>query len=93
MCGEPGEGVGDSFGASVADPSAVAAVMVKSRAKVPAVDGVWGPSAANGRFFVYEDAGTGGCERGSVVVEGAVKLSLGGKEWVDARAAEKIQGK
>lgn len=52
MGGEPREGVDDALCGGFGDPDAIAAVVASGGAQVPSIDGMGGPSAANGWFFV-----------------------------------------
>ena len=76
LCGEPAEGIDDAFRRGVADPDAVAAIVVESGAKIPAIDGVGRPGFANIRAFVDHDAHAGWCKGCAVEVEGPVDLRI-----------------
>ena len=91
LCGHPGEGVDDAFGAGVGGPDAIAAIVAGSWAEVPAVDGVWRPGAAYGGFLVDEHACAWWSEGSAVVIEGAVHLGVGGEERIDAGGAEEVE--
>ena len=82
--------LGDAFGTGAGDVDAVAAVMLRGTTKVPPVDTMGRPGAANGGGFVDQDFGAGWREGRSVIVEGAVELRFGREARVDARWAEQV---
>jgi hypothetical protein len=55
----------------------MAAVVVQSRAEIPAFNSMGRPSFPNGGLFVDEDASTGRGERGAVEIERAMELGVG----------------
>lgn len=91
--GEPRDGVGDAFGPGVEHPHSVTPIGVECWANVPAVTCMWGPRGARGWLFVHEDTDAGWCNGRSVEVEVAVELCPGGEFWVEAGAAEEVEGK
>ena len=87
MGGHPGEGVNNAFGACVACPHVVTAIVWRRGSKIPSVDGVGRPCFADRRFFMNEDPRTGRSERSTIVVEEAVYLCVGEKVRIDAGLA------
>jgi RNase P/RNase MRP subunit p29 len=71
----------------------MAAVVVQSRAEVPAFNSMGRPSFSNGGLFVDEDASAGRGERGAVVIKRAMELCVGREGGVDARTTEEIETK
>ena len=69
----------------------VTPIMVKVGAKVPGVDGVGGPDAMEGVFFVHQYHGAWGHHWSGIVVVFSIEEGVGGKFWVKARCAEEIQ--
>ena len=73
------------------DVYVVTPIMVKGRAKVPGVDGVGGPGATEGRFFVHQYHGARGRHWSGIEVVESIEEGVGGKFWVKSRGAEEIQ--
>ena len=69
----------------------VTPIMVKSGAEVPGVDGVGGPCATEGGFFVHQYPGSWGRHWSGIEVVEYIEEGVGGKFWVEARGAEEIQ--
>ena len=65
--------------------------MVKGGAEVPGVDGVGGPGATEGGFFVQQYYRARGRHWSGIEVLESVEEGVGGKFWVEARGAEEIQ--
>ena len=63
-------------------------IMVKGGAKIPGVDGMGGPGATEGGFFMYQHYGSRGSHRGSIEVVESVEEGVGRKFCVEARGAE-----
>ena len=92
------EGVGgkfhgpcDAFLASVQHKNAVATVVLRCRADVPAVNAVWRPCTAFFRRFVQENFGAGARERRFFIVKGSIKERLVRYPGVYPRGAHKIE--
>ena len=88
---EPLQSVGVAFGASLGDVGPIAAIVMQSRAKVPAGGAVAGVGFADRGLLVHNDFGVEGADWCSVEVEGTMELGLGGQAWVDAIGAEEIE--
>ena len=88
---EPLQSVGVAFSASLSDVVPIAAIVMQSRAKVPAGGAVAGVGFADRGLLMHNDFGAKGTDWRSVKVEGAMDLGLGGQAWVDARGAEEIE--
>ena len=65
--------------------------MAKEGAEVPGVDGVGGPCAKEGGFFVHQYHGFRGRHWSGTEVVESIEEDVGGKFWVKARGAEEIQ--
>lgn len=74
---EPGKCVSDAFCGGFNNPHTVAAVVVAGWTEVPAVNSMWGPGAAGGRFFMDKDAGARGSQWGAVEIKCAMDLGPG----------------
>ena len=88
---EPLQSVGVAFSASLSDVGPIAAIVMRSRSKVPDGGAVAGVRFADRGILMHNDFGAEGTEWRSVKVEGAMELGLGGKAWVDARGADEIE--
>ena len=88
---EPLQSVGVAFGASLGDVGPVAAIVMRSRAKVPARGAVAGAGFADRGLTVHNDFDAEGTEWRAVKFEGAMELGVGGQAWVDARGADHIE--
>ena len=82
---------GVSFSASLSDVVPIAAIVMQSRAKVPAGGAVAGVGFADRGILMHNDFGAEGTKWRLVKVEGAMELGVGVQVWVDARGAEKIE--
>ena len=71
--------------------NAVATVVLRIHANVPAVSAVQRPGAAFLRCFVQENFIARGCERCFIIVKGSVEESFSRELWVDPRGAQKIE--
>ena len=89
--GEERNGVDDAFGMGAWYPDAIALVMVEGWANVPSVCAMWGPSLADGGFFMNDDARAWGCEGCACEIECALELCIGRQLGVEARGAEEIK--
>ena len=69
----------------------VTPIMVKGGAEVPGVDGMGGPGATEGGFFMHQYHGDRGRHRSSIEVVESVEEGVSGKFWVEARGAKQIQ--
>ena len=69
----------------------VTPIMVKGGAEVPGVDGVGGPCAPEGGFFVHKYFGSRGRYWSGVEIVESIEEDVGGKFWVEERGAEEIQ--
>ncbi len=85
---EPGDRVGDTFGAGVAGPDAVTAVVVHGRAKVPTVDGVRGPGRTGSGLFMDQDFDARGSQGGPVEIKKTKDMGIGREVGVEAAGAE-----
>lgn len=74
--GLPHEGIGNAFSTGFGHPDSVAAVVVPSWTKVKTGDCMGGPRSSRGGLFVDKNFGTGRSQWSSIVVEGAVQLSM-----------------
>ena len=63
-------------------------IMVKGGAEIPGVDGMGGPGATEGGFFMYQYHGARERHRGSIEVVESVGEGMGGNFWVEERGAE-----
>ena len=81
---QPCHSVSDMLGLGVCGPYCVAAVRVEGRSKVPTVNPMGGPAVVHCRLVVDEDANAGRGDRGSIEIEGTMKLCPGRETWVDA---------
>ena len=88
---EPLQSVGVAFGASLGDVGPVAAIVMRSRAKVAAGGAVAGVGLADRGILMHNDFGAEGTKWRLDKVEGAMELGVGRKAWVDARGAEQIE--
>ena len=84
-------GFGDAFGGGFGDVYAVAPIVFWGSSNIPAVDTMRIPGAPVGGCFVYQDFCAGRGYRGSIVIEGTVKVCLRGKSWIDACRAKQIE--
>ena len=84
---EPLQSVGVAFSASLIDVGPIAAIVMRSRATVPAGGAMAGVGFADRGILMHNDFGAEGTDWRSVEVEGAMELILGGQAWVDARGA------
>jgi hypothetical protein len=91
IVGKEVDGFGNSFSACFWNVDAVARVVLGSSAKIPSVNAVKSPGAADSRGFVDKDFGAWWRKRCSIVVEGAVELRLPQKFGVDLRGLQKIE--
>ena len=92
VMGKPRNCVGDTFFAGGGDEDTVLAVMVHGWAEVPGLCVVWGPGASSVEgALMNKDLHAGRCKWCGIVVEGAVKLGVGGEIWIDSGRAEKIE--
>lgn len=82
------DSLGDALGSSCGDVNAVAPIMFRGSADVPAVDTMWIPGAPVGRCFVDKDFDARRCKRGAIVVESAIELSVRRESGVDARRSQ-----
>jgi hypothetical protein len=89
--GEPGDGVGDAFGAGGPDPAAATAVLKKGWSKVPCIGGVWVPAISLGRFGMDEKMCAWGCEGVCVKVVSAENLGVGGDSGDQTTGTEKVR--
>ena len=69
----------------------VTPIVVKGGAEIPGVDGVGGPGATEGGFFMHQYHGSRGSHRGGIEVVESAEEGMGGKFGVEARGAEQIQ--
>lgn len=81
----PFDSVGNAFGCRLGDPHFVAPVVLHGGAKVEAFVSMWCPRFAFVGEDVRENFDAGGRERGLIVVEGAVDLSVCREVGVDSR--------
>ena len=89
----PGEArVDDAFGAGVCRPDTVASVMTRGLSKITAIDGIGCPGFADRGLFVDEYSGSRRRDWSAVKVKGSVDLGVSGEAWVDAGAAEEVDG-
>ena len=89
--GEKFQGPCDAFLASAQHKNAVAAVVLRCRANVPAIDAVWLPGTAFCRRFVQENLGARGHKRRSFIIEGSIEERFGRDLWIAPRGAQKIE--
>jgi hypothetical protein len=76
--GKPGEGIGYTFGICGPCPYAIALIVSLGRAKIPAFNGMRGPSATSGRLFVYENFCSRRGQGSAIEIERAVDVSVSG---------------
>ena len=89
--GEKFYGPCDAFLVSAQHKNAVAKVVLRCRADVPAVNAVWRPGTAFCRRFVQENFGAGARERRFFIVKGSIKERLVRYPGVYPRGAHKIE--
>jgi hypothetical protein len=75
---EPSEGIGNALGIGGPCPDAIASIVTLGRAKILAFDGMRGPSATSGGFFMDENFRSGRGKGSAIEVKRAVDMSLGG---------------
>jgi hypothetical protein len=76
--GEPGGGIGYSFGIGGPCPDAISSIVALGRANIPTFNGMRGPSATSGGFFMYEDFCPGWGKGSAIEIERSVDMSLSG---------------
>ena len=91
VAGKPDDCVGDPFGRRLLDVNTVAPIVVHGWTEVPALNGMWRPSAADGRLLMDHDAGADRSERRAVKVERSMELSVCGQAGIDAGRAKEIE--
>ena len=74
---EPLQSVGVAFSASLSDVGPIAAIVMRSRAKLPARGAVAGVGFADRGLLMHNDFGAKGTNWRSVEIEGAIDLGLG----------------
>jgi hypothetical protein len=92
VVGEPCEGVGDTLRTGVTCPDAIAAVMVEGGTQVPSMDGMGSPGAPGRGFFMDEDPDARRCKRGTVKVENATDMGIGGEVGMEPAGAQEVEG-
>jgi hypothetical protein len=80
----------DAFGPGFCSIDAVAPVVFRCAAKIPAIDTVDSSSAAAVWSFVNEDFRAGRRERSFVVIECSVELCFSGESRIDAGWAHEV---
>jgi hypothetical protein len=78
------DSLGDALGSSCGDVDAVAPIMLRGSANVPAVDSMWIPGALVGRSFVDKYFDARRRKRGAIVAENTIELSVCQEPGVDA---------
>jgi hypothetical protein len=91
VAGEPGDCICRAFALRGPHENAIAAIVVKGRANVPAVLSVGGPRGSLGGLDVNEDAGAWGRDRRAIEVVVAIHLGPGRQLWVDAGATHEVE--
>ena len=89
--GKPHYSVSDAFSTCLRNVDVLLPIMVKGGAKVPGVDGVGGPCAPDGGFFVHKYFVSRGRHCSGIEVVESIEEGVSGKFWVEARGAEEIQ--
>jgi hypothetical protein len=76
--GEPGKGIGYTFGIGGPCPYAIASIVALGRSKIPTFNGMRGPGALSGGFFMYENVCPRWGKGSAIEIERAVDMSLSG---------------
>ena len=86
--GKPHYCVVNAFPTRFRNVYVVTLIMVKVGAEILGVDGVGGPDATEGGFFMHRYHGARGRHQSSIEVVDSVEEVVGGTFWVEARGAE-----
>ena len=85
--GEPVNGVTNSRGAGFCNPDSIATVGAWGWSNVPTFQTMRGPAGSGTGFDMSKDANARWCG-GAVEIVGAMEVSPGREEWIDAAAAQ-----
>jgi hypothetical protein len=91
MAGKPGDCIGSAFALRGPHENAIAAIVVKGRANVPAVLSVGGPRGTLVGLDVNEHSGAWGRNRRAIEVVVAMHLGPGRQLWVEAGATHEVE--